>query len=158
MLIPNQGDRDLPSYTKPNDVHFQYSKNETSHTYQTSSPARKRRICGVSRQTRTYITLIDLQHFFTLYTFYIILLVLLTPFSSYHGVLQTTTFGCRSQHKAYSCRRISNGSAHGPSMHEFTSPFYSIAYSSFGPFSQMSSEECTNVLCLKIAVLAAHLY
>ena len=105
------------------------------------------------RQERTLLSL-TFNIFHIIYT----LLVLLTPFSSYHGVLQTTTFACRPQHKAYSCRRISNGSAHGPSMHEFTSPFYSIAYSSFGPFSQMSSEECTNVLCLKIAVLAAHLY
>ena len=90
MLIPNQGDRDLPSYTKPNDVHFQYSKNETSHTYQTSSPARKRRICGVSRQTRTYITLIDLQHFFTLYTFYL--------FSSHHFLHTMESFRLQHSH------------------------------------------------------------
>ena len=54
-------------------VLLRYSKNPISDTYQTSPPVRLRRICGSSRQTRTYITIIAFQHFFTLYTFYLLM-------------------------------------------------------------------------------------
>ena len=44
------------------------------------------------------------------------------------------------------------------SMNEFTFPFLLYCIFIFRTLLAIFSEECTNVLCLKIAVLAAHLY
>ena len=80
------------------------------------------------RQERTLLSLT-----FNIFHIIYMLLVLLTPFSTYHVVLLTTTFGCRPQHKAYNCRRIfewKRTRTFNERIH--ISFFYSIAYSSFG--------------------------
>ena len=63
-------ERDLQSLQKPNDVHFHYSQNLISHTQKTSPPVRRRRIYGVSRQTRTHLSIIDHQYIFWIFRCY----------------------------------------------------------------------------------------
>ena len=81
-------------------------------------------------------------------------------FFSYHRVFLTPTFGCRPQHKAYSCRRIlewKRKRTFNERIHiSFLTPMH-IHLSD--PFREIVSEACTNVFCLfdKTAALAAYL-
>ena len=106
-------------------MHFHYSKNLISHTHQTTPPVRRRRMYGVSRQTRMHTSIIQSSSWLSIFHNNIMLHVLVTPSYFYNGIVRIPLFGCCPRHRTYCCwRNFEWKHAHGLSRNEFTSPFY----------------------------------
>ena len=92
-----------------------------SHTNKTSPPGRRRRIYGVSRKTRTHISIIDHRYIFWIYTCY--------SFLSHFCSHTIGSFGFQHTDVVFNITHtvadgISNGNANGPFRNDFTSPVY----------------------------------